>query len=227
MQSSVFLTMVNVSSEDWSHKIDDARKVVGRSREAKIRVPPQYETISRRHAELWCCPSGIWVQDLNSRGGTRVNGLWLSRGAKTRVLIGDRITFSDVEFHLVEKVSKLAELLVETEIGCTLIGEENPGSTTINPKRGCAEVVRMTLAELSPSELDIMLWMYRGYTGDIELSLKLHRSPNTVRTQVASIFDKLGVRSRTDIVTWLKRADAAPQTSSESKRPVEHATRAW
>jgi LuxR family maltose regulon positive regulatory protein len=61
------------------------------------------------------------------------------------------------------------------------------------------------LAELSRAELEIVLWMTRGYTTDGEIGKLLYRSPHTVRTQVSSIFNKLGIHSRAELVGWANR----------------------
>jgi hypothetical protein len=50
--------------------------------------------------------------------------------------------------------------------------------------------------------------MRRGYDHDDDLAQCLHRSAHTVRTQVASIFRKLEVRSRSAVLSLLQRVDA-------------------
>ncbi|MBI3864320.1 MAG: FHA domain-containing protein [Planctomycetia bacterium] len=226
MESPIFLVMVNVADDEWVYKIDSRRKVVGRSRGVDIRTPEQYSRISRRHAELWSATNGIWLKDLGSRGGTLVNGLCLQRGDPVRIAIGDRIVLADVELVLTDYVSKLAEVMAEANISIGLAGVEVSSKTTLKLKSQHGDTMRLILSRLTPAELDIVLWMYRGYTSDAELGKTLFRSPNTVRTQVASIFDKLGVHSRTEIVTWLKRAASATSpTGSDSK--IGYETTVW
>jgi len=68
----------------------------------------------------------------------------------------------------------------------------------------CAAV--LSERTLTPAELDVLLWICRGYVSDKDLGRVLERSPHTVRTHVASIFKKLKVTSRAELVSWLKRA---------------------
>jgi DNA-binding CsgD family transcriptional regulator len=124
-------------------------------------------------------------------------------GREVNLTIGDRLTLNDVELKVIRDVSKLAEVMAES--GIAMLAEEAARKTDI--KRVLPpSVVRDMLRRLTPAELDVVLWMYRGYTDDEELGHTLHRSPNTVRTQVGSIYDKLGLHSRAEIVSWLKRA---------------------
>ena len=63
------------------------------------------------------------------------------------------------------------------------------------------------LGRLTHAELEVVLCMGRGLIRDDEIGRQLFRSPHTVRTQVASIFDKLGLHSRPELLGWLKRAN--------------------
>lgn len=226
MLKPAFLVMVNVADESWSFRIDAHRKLVGRSSEATIRIPPQFPYVSRRHAEVWCDKAGMWLQDVGSQGGTRVNGVCLDNGHPAQITIGDRITFSDVETKVVSQVSTLAELLVEAQIPASppLKDEE---STIIPAHIRTADIVRATLEQLTPAELEIVLWMHRGFTTDDELGKVLFRSPNTVRTQLTGIIGKLNVQTRADVMGWLKRASTKAQRAADTERRVGYKTKTW
>jgi pSer/pThr/pTyr-binding forkhead associated (FHA) protein len=58
------------------------------------------DTVSRLHARLDREDDGLWVTDLKSRNGTRVNG---SPALRARVRSGDIIAFGDLEFAVVER----------------------------------------------------------------------------------------------------------------------------
>ena len=208
MLESAYLVMVNIPEEDWSFKIDAQRKRVGRAAEVKIRIPAVHVHVSRQHAEVWRDKDGIWLKDLQSRGGTQINGVWLEKGGQATITTGDRITLGNVELKVVGQVSKLAELMDEADI--TVRGVDPPerdeeGQTKELNRQHPRDLAQLRLRRLTPAELDIVLWMYRGYTTDEELGRTLYRSPNTIRTQVARIFAKLNLHSRTGIVTWLQR----------------------
>jgi DNA-binding NarL/FixJ family response regulator len=53
--------------------------------------------------------------------------------------------------------------------------------------------------ELSPKELEVLRLMAGGYSNR-EISMAIHKSEGTVKNQVSSILDKLGVRDRTQAV---------------------------
>lgn len=209
MEPSAYLILINVPEEDWSYKIDTQRKTLGRSLTATMRIPERFDQVSRLHAEVWREDHHNWLRDVGSRGGTYVNGICLENGQAVPVTIGDRIALSDVELSVVGEVSRLAEVMLEAGIAVlSESGDETDGGTDIKGAMPPA-FIRDMLRQLTTAELDVVLWMYRGFTSDEELGRKLFRSPNTIRTQVGSIFGKLNLHSRTDIVSWLRRASSS------------------
>lgn len=70
------------------------RAVVGRSSQADVRL--EAEEVSRRHALLWQEAGGIWVADLGSSNGTRLNGEPIPEVAE--VVDGDLLTFGGPSF---------------------------------------------------------------------------------------------------------------------------------
>jgi hypothetical protein len=72
--------------------VSKPRIVLGRSREADVRVPD--ESISRRHAEIRQEDGEYWVVDLGSMNGTRVNG---KRVDRQRLTDGDTIALGATE----------------------------------------------------------------------------------------------------------------------------------
>jgi hypothetical protein len=74
------------------HELAKPRVVLGRSKEADIRVPD--ENISRRHAEVRLEDDGYWIVDLGSTNGTLVNG---KRVDRARLEDKDRITLGSTE----------------------------------------------------------------------------------------------------------------------------------
>ena len=57
----------------------------------------------------------------------------------------------------------------------------------------------MPVEDLSTKELEVLRLMAGGYSNR-EISLAIHKSEGTVKNQVSSILDKLGVRDRTQAV---------------------------
>jgi pSer/pThr/pTyr-binding forkhead associated (FHA) protein len=68
--------------------------VVGRSSLADARL--EAAEVSRRHALLWREAGGIWVADLGSSNGTRLNGETLPEVAE--VVDGDLLSFGGPSF---------------------------------------------------------------------------------------------------------------------------------
>jgi DNA-binding CsgD family transcriptional regulator len=201
--------MTNVDPEDWCAAFSERRKLIGRDHQADI--PIRRARVSRRHAEIWAGASSLGIRDLGSSSGTRINGVWLKANCDTSLALGDRIWMGGIELEVVGDIPLLAQVLAESG----LVGERqlpSAGTATHDPlvtkstEVPCAvEPIRTVLSRLSRAELEILLWMGRGYLDDVELGGKLFRSPNTVRTQVNSIYRKLDVHSRADILGYLKR----------------------
>jgi len=61
------------------------------------------------------------------------------------------------------------------------------------------EPVQAPVEELSPKELEVLRLMAGGYSNR-EISTAVNKSEGTVKNQVSSILDKLGVRDRTQAV---------------------------
>jgi len=205
MQHPGFLVMVNVPDEEWSYKIDTKRRVLGRCADAGIRIPLRHKKVSRSHATVWREGSDFWLKDEGSKLGTLVNGVFLKAGKPVRIAVGDRISLADVELTVVDELSKLAELIAETGIRGRSGGQSAEGTRTSSVHIRPIDLARIALERVTSAELDILLWMNRGYTSDAELGRVLFRSTHTIRTQVASIHRKLGVHTRAGLVTWLKR----------------------
>ena len=74
------------------HEVTSPKVVLGRSREADIRVADV--NVSRRHAELRQEGAGYWIVDLDSTNGLEVNG---KRVDRARLSDGDRITLGATE----------------------------------------------------------------------------------------------------------------------------------
>ena len=71
--------------------VPGARLLIGRSDEAVIAIPEA--TLSRQHAVIELLDGEIWIEDLGSSNGTRVNG---QRVRRQRLTAGDDITLGDV-----------------------------------------------------------------------------------------------------------------------------------
>jgi predicted component of type VI protein secretion system len=84
--------LVTLTIAGRNHAITESKVVLGRSREADLRVADL--NISRRHAELRREGATYWIFDLGSTNGTEVNGKRIDR---QQLRDGDRITMGSTE----------------------------------------------------------------------------------------------------------------------------------
>ena len=206
-----YLVLINGDPKEWCEPISQPRQLIGRSRQCDIVVPERFQSVSRRHAELNGDQRGIRIRDLNSRSGTRVNGIWIEDRQEAPLMSGDRIWMGGVEL---EVVSELPAMNYGPDQADPSLEETARRQSGALPLRA-----ELLLAELSAAELAIVLWIGRGYVKDEEIAEKLFRSPHTIRTQINSIFRKLNLHSRSDIIALLKGGPCeSPTGLVESKR---------
>jgi hypothetical protein len=84
--------VVTLTVAGRTHEVTKASVVLGRSREADVRVADV--SVSRRHAELRQEGAGYWIVDLGSTNGLEVNG---KRVDRARIRDGDLITLGSTE----------------------------------------------------------------------------------------------------------------------------------
>lgn len=203
MWASAYLSIVNIPAEEWCAAVVQSERLIGRGIESPIRIPPRFTYVSRRHAAIWADHRALWIRDVGSSAGTHVNGVWLKPKQDYQLAVGDRIWLGGVELEWATALGPLPEIIAEMGLNPPQDDEETlrlQRRTTIVPPA-------FALQQLSHSELEVVLWMCRGYTQLHELGRKLHRSPNTIRSHLGSIFAKLGVHSREELLCWLQRAN--------------------
>nr|UXE45612.1 hypothetical protein Hi04_10k_c5016_00021 [uncultured bacterium] len=195
-----YLVIRNVSPSIWRAPILSKSQVVGRLPECDVRIPPQYTNVSRRHALIGARPRGIWIQDIGSSCGTSLNGVPLPRDQESTTVIGDRISLAGLEMHLVSPTSNLFDEDYNStpedsgETGLRLLGRD-----TLTSYRD------QLIKTLSPAELEVVRWICRGKTANDEIGAELFRSPHTVRTQVNSIYKKLAVHSKDELIGFVRQ----------------------
>ena len=181
---AAYLLMTNVPPKVWQAFVLGDPQVVGRLVECEIVIPAEYKQVSRQHAMVQADQGGLWIQDLDSSGGTRLNGVPLLPQVNTRAMVGDRMSLGGLELYFV------------------------------SPKASI----------LDDSELEVIRWACRGLTTVEEIGHKLFRSPHTVRTQLGSIYKKLGVHSRDELLALLRRFEIAwthPEMLVEVDLPIK------
>ena len=201
---AAYLLMTNVSHHEWQAPVYERSQVMGRLPGCDIVIPEEFVHVSRQHALVGFDKDGLWIQDLGSSGGTQLNGVPLVPSAKTRAEIGDRVSLSGLELYFVSPdASILDESIDETE------GEGKTRQTVQFTAKSIKTVGDVRLASLSPAELEIVRWICRGLTTFEEIGRKLYRSPHTVRTQLGSVFKKLDVHSREQLLALMRKWEIA------------------
>src|SRR5262245_61628640 len=102
--AAAFLVLKNIPERDWSYPIEERRLMVGRAPDADVRIPDHFDSVSRRHAEIWSDRKGIWICDCGSRGGTHINGVWIDHVPQARLILGDTLGLGKATLELVPEV---------------------------------------------------------------------------------------------------------------------------
>jgi DNA-binding CsgD family transcriptional regulator len=206
-QAAAYLVVVNLL--EWLAPISTEEQVVGRGEDAQIQLPSRFTTISRRHAKLWEDRHGnFWLKDIGSTFGTALNGVPLKSGDAVQIVLGDRVRLGKIELAIEGPLQARDRL---SRAGLTDIDETVGGMSGQGAEHGDQ------LSCLTTCERDVLLWLARGYTALADIGKKLHRSPHTVRTQLASIFRKLDVHSRDELLGKLRRSELAAAKSLPQK----------
>jgi serine phosphatase RsbU (regulator of sigma subunit) len=136
--------------------IDRDRLVVGRGADCDVQLPDP--RVSRQHCALERRGDELWIEDLGSRGGTRVNGRPLTAGV--RLIDRDRIELSEM--------SRIVVRASRSEAAAT----GSPVSLSATVFRDAAPLlVRRADLEAATSENDL-----RRYAERLQLVNEIHQS---------------------------------------------------
>jgi DNA-binding CsgD family transcriptional regulator len=209
MEASAYLFIVNIPHDQWSAAIVRMEQTIGRGPDSSISIPVRFRDVSRRHAEIWSDASDqLFMRDLGSRCGTQVNGIQLKPHEQYAVVVGDRIKLGGLELQVAASLAPLPQIVAELSVPNIL------DTWDVLEMESSREDARELLSKVSNAELEVILWLCRGYTQLEAIGRKLHRSPHTVRTQLNSIFRKLNVHSRDELIGKLRRASCEQGSGS-------------
>ena len=103
MPARITLTVENGPRAGEEHAFTDRRTcLIGRAEDCDLRLPngPGYCDVSRHHCLLHLDPPAVWVRDLGSRNGTRLNGRQIGRpAARDAVADGPPVFQPSYELH--------------------------------------------------------------------------------------------------------------------------------
>ncbi|MBI3468614.1 MAG: FHA domain-containing protein [Planctomycetes bacterium] len=163
--SSIYLVLTNIPHAEFSHKVEEQPKMIGRSPDAAIWIPAHFSQVSRRHAEVWIDKYGIQIRDLGSRHGTCINGVWLDRVKQAAIERGDRIWVGGVEFRIVDDVAALAKFRPQSRDP----DETPPPGPHPSPARAMFQM-------FSAPDVEVLLWISRGKDKESEIAKLRHRT---------------------------------------------------
>jgi DNA-binding NarL/FixJ family response regulator len=87
-------------------------------------------------------------------------------------------------------------------IGARVLGAPKPAAFDGNPRA-------LASLEISPRELEVLQKLAAGRSNK-EIAAQLDVSPNTVKTHVARLFEKLGAKRRTDAINKARELGIVP-----------------
>jgi DNA-binding CsgD family transcriptional regulator len=160
-------------------RLEPGEYIVGRAKDAAIVV--QDLSLSRRHARLVRGANSLSVEDLDSRNGTFVNGVQIT---KHKAEMGDLIRFGSVDCRLTASPLKAAGDFEESETSFTA---PLPSGSTMN------------VDELTRAQLEVMQLVLQGLD-EAAISSRLNRSVHTIHTHLKAIFRQFDVHSRAELI---------------------------
>ena len=165
--------------------------VVGRGPDCQLRL--NGGLVSRRHARFVPLEDGLVVEDLESRNGVLVNRRKIQ--APTRLFHGDIVSvgvnsLEVIDEHVLHHAPNLSTLPP---------GHAAPGEADIDGPLPATVVANLDV--LSEREREVLKLIVYGHTQK-EMSELLHISVKTIESHRANISEKLGCRTRAELVSY-------------------------
>ena len=183
MSSRIWLFIPGVDPCMWTHQITAKRRSIGRSDDCDIQLA--HGSVSRRHAEVWRAGDVLWLKDLDSRNGTRLNG---SQLRENTIDVGDTLHFGDVAVGVGKEIK---------EKPASAEGRMN--STTIEGRIQRAARFEVRFGGMTEAQLNVLQLLLKGMA-EKQVAESLFISQHTVHSHVKQIYRVLGVQSRAELM---------------------------
>jgi DNA-binding CsgD family transcriptional regulator len=166
--------------------------VIGRAEKADLRLAGGL--VSRLHAKILLADDELSIEDLGSRNGVLVNERKITE--RTPLAHGDVIAIGVesvmvVDEHVVRHPAHLSTLPPPAVVP--------PGDADVDTPN--QDTVVATLEALTEREREVLELVVLGHT-QREIAEKLHISVKTIETYRARISEKLGCRTRAELVSY-------------------------
>lgn len=165
--------------------------VVGRSADCQLRL--EGGLVSRRHARLRPAQDGLLLEDLGSRNGVLVNERRIK--GPTALVHGDVIGIG------LESLEVIDELLLKRASHLSTLPPTSMPFGVSDVDGPDQETVIARLDVLSDREREVLELIVHGYTQK-EMAERLHVSVKTIESHRARIAEKLGCRTRAELVAY-------------------------
>ena len=178
--------------------------------------------VSRRHARVYVGDDALYIEDLSSRNGVFVNRRKIDR--PTALHHDDQITIGVTniavqDHHVVSRpshLSTLPPLASESDSALTLPETRREAFSVSDADMPDVMTAKISLDVLTDREREVMATLVRGHTNK-EIAEKLGISVKTVETHRAHISEKLGCRTRAEIVNVAALVGLIPWSPAPSR----------
>jgi DNA-binding CsgD family transcriptional regulator len=160
--------------------------LIGRGGDCDVEV--EDGLASRRHAKLYVRAQGLMVEDLGSRNGVFVNRQRIHTA--TALKHGDTVGVGRATFEIVDTI--VVRRRDKPTIPAPFAADSSgPDAVTVTPQLGV----------LTEREREVFELLVLGHT-QVEIANQLHLSVKTIESHRARIGEKLGCRTRAELVAY-------------------------
>jgi DNA-binding CsgD family transcriptional regulator len=202
MAQSIWLIVRGLAPEVWSRRVKARKQIIGRSAECAIQLFD--DKVSRQHAKIWERGGVAFLRDLNSRNGTFVDGVRVTR---CTLVSGKSLRIGDITFEVIASEG--------AELGDTF---GRFSSTTVKHEIPWG-VIKTNFAGLSDGQRQVLRLLVQG-ASEKEAAAALHLSYHTIHAHVKQIYRQLGVHSRGELITLCLSPEPAPDSPPAFGQPA-------
>lgn len=169
----------------------EAELLIGRATECGLRL--KSGLVSRHHARIRSGEPAPILEDLGSR-----NGVWVN---STRIAMPTALRHGDLIAIGVESIRVLDQAVIERPEYLSTLPPAPVALAASDADAPDATTSRVRLDALSKRERDVLTLIVRGHT-QREMATQLFVSVKTIETHRARLAEKLGCKTRTELVTY-------------------------
>jgi len=202
MTRCLWLIIRGLPPEVWSRRIKSRKQIIGRGVDCAIQLFD--EKVSRQHAKIWERGGIAFIRDMNSRNGTYVDGVRVTRCA---LVSGKSFRIGDITFEVVASQTRVQNRMRAGVSSPTVKHEIPPG------------VINTNFAGLSDGQRQVLRLLVQG-ASEKEAAASLNLSYHTIHAHLKQVYRQLEVRSRAELVArCLARSETPPAIIEPAAQP--------